>query len=81
MFKETAALERTSTWELVPHPPHVQPITCKWVYKIKTLSDGSLECYKSRLVARGFHQEHGLDYYETFAYVAHLTTPNEEKLV
>jgi hypothetical protein len=27
MFKETAALECTSTWELVPHPPHVQPIS------------------------------------------------------
>jgi hypothetical protein len=69
-----AALERTDTWDLVPCPPHVCPITCKWVYKVKTRSDGSLEHYKGHLVARGFQQEHGRDYDKTFAHVAHMTT-------
>jgi hypothetical protein len=54
MAEEIAALERTGTWDLVPYPPRVRPITCKWVYKVKTRSDGSLECYKAHLVARGF---------------------------
>ncbi|WVZ97949.1 hypothetical protein U9M48_043445 [Paspalum notatum var. saurae] len=74
MAEEIAALERTGMWDLVPSPSHVRPITCKWVYKVKTRSDGSLERYKARLVARGFEQEHGRDYDETFAPVAHMTT-------
>ena len=37
MAEEIAALECTSTWDLVPLPPHVHSITCKWVYKVKTL--------------------------------------------
>jgi hypothetical protein len=58
----------------VPCPPRVRPITYKWVYKVKTCSDGSLERYKTRLVARGFQQEHDRDYDETFALIAHMTT-------
>jgi hypothetical protein len=58
----------------MPCPPRVRPITCKWVYKVKTHSDGSLERYKARLVARGFQQEHGRDYDDTFAPAAHMVT-------
>jgi hypothetical protein len=67
MAEEIVALEWTGTWDLVPCPPCVRPITCKWVYKVKTRSDGSLERYKARLVVRGFQQEHDRDYDETFA--------------
>jgi hypothetical protein len=59
-------LLHTGTWEFVPCPPHVYSITCKWVYKFKTHSSGSLEHYRDRLVARGFQQENGHDYDETF---------------
>jgi hypothetical protein len=58
----------------VPCSPCVRPITCKWVYKVKTRSDSSFERYKARLVARGFQQKHGRDYDETFAHVANMTT-------
>jgi hypothetical protein len=54
MTKEIVALVRTDTWNLVPYLSRVRPITCKWVYKVKTRSDGSLERYKAHLVDRGF---------------------------
>jgi hypothetical protein len=46
MSKEIVALEQTSTWDLVPCPPRVQLITCNWVYKVKTCSDGSLSAMR-----------------------------------
>lgn len=42
-------------------------IGCKWVFKVKYNSDGSIEKYKARLVAQGFCQIHEIDYTETFA--------------
>jgi hypothetical protein len=74
MSEELAALDRQGTWDLVPLPSHTVPITSKWVFKVKTKSDGSIERYKARLVARGFQQTQSLDYDETFAPVAHMTT-------
>ena len=51
---------------MVPLPPHKNIVTCKWVYKLKRHSDGSIARYKARLVARGYLQQFGLDYDETF---------------
>jgi hypothetical protein len=74
MAEEIAALERTSTWDLIPRPPSIVPIMCKWVYEIKTRSDGSIERFKTRLIAHDFQQQYSHDYEETFAHVAHRIT-------
>lgn len=74
MAEEIEALERNQTWDLVPKPLNTKPISCKWVYKLKQRTDGTVERFKARLVARGFSQQYGLDYDETFSPVAKLTT-------
>uniref|UniRef100_A0A2N9GQ28 Reverse transcriptase Ty1/copia-type domain-containing protein n=1 Tax=Fagus sylvatica TaxID=28930 RepID=A0A2N9GQ28_FAGSY len=74
MADELDALHKTHTWDMTTLPPSKSAVGCKWVYKIKTRADGSVERYKARLVARGFTQEYGIDYEETFAPVAHLTS-------
>ena len=53
-------------------PPGTNPISCKWIYKIKTKSDGSVERYKTRLIVRGFTQEYDIDYKEIFASMAKM---------
>uniref|UniRef100_A0A2N9EDP9 Integrase catalytic domain-containing protein n=1 Tax=Fagus sylvatica TaxID=28930 RepID=A0A2N9EDP9_FAGSY len=74
MADELDALHKTHTWDMTTLPPGKSAVGCKWVYKIKTRADGSVERYKARLVARGFTQEYGIDYEETFAPVARLTS-------
>ena len=73
MEEEIDALKQNETWDLVPKLKDVKPISCKWVYKIKSRPDGSIERYKAHLVARGFSQKYGLDYEETFSPVAKIT--------
>jgi hypothetical protein len=72
MVDELDALHKTHTWDMTTLPPDKSTVGCKWVYKIKTRADGSVERDKAHLVARGFTQEYGIDYEETFALVARL---------
>ena len=44
------------------------------MYKVKYNTDGSVNRYKARFIAKGYAQKHGVDYDETFAPVAKMTT-------
>lgn len=64
---EFNALMNNGTWTLVPRDTHTNLVSCKWLFRIKRNSDGSVARYKARLVAKGFTQTPGLDFKETFA--------------
>ena len=64
---EYEQLVDAQTWELVPRSEAPNVISGKWVFKIKKNSDGSIDRYKARWVARGFSQKHDIDYTEIFA--------------
>jgi len=56
MDEELSALHKTDTWDLVPLSPSKSVVGCRWVYKIKTNFDRSIERYKARLVAKEYSQ-------------------------
>ncbi|KAM1873468.1 hypothetical protein ACFX13_007300 [Malus domestica] len=74
MANEFNALQRAGTWTLVPRTASMNILPNKWVFRIKQNSDGSIQRYKARLVANGFHQQPGLDYGETFSPVVNHST-------
>ncbi|KAG7563872.1 Integrase catalytic core [Arabidopsis suecica] len=74
MNEEIKMIEKNRTWSLVEKPEKKNVISVKWIYRIKTDANGVPFKYKARLVARGFSQEYGVDYLETFAPVSRHDT-------
>ncbi|GJT39162.1 retrovirus-related pol polyprotein from transposon TNT 1-94 [Tanacetum coccineum] len=72
MQEELHEFERLEVWELVPPPDKAFVITLKWIYKVKLDELGGILKNKARLVARGYRQEEGIDFEESFALVARL---------
>jgi hypothetical protein len=74
MNEEYRSLMANDTWDLVPLPKGRKLVRCKWVYRTKYASDGSVERHKAQLVAKGFSQVEGIDYNETFSHVAKMNS-------
>lgn len=74
MDEEYDSLIKNRTWTLVKAPDDQRVIDNRWVYKVKRDPDGSTDRYKARLVVRGFTQEYGIDYHETFSPVVKFTS-------
>ncbi|XP_074328035.1 putative mitochondrial protein AtMg00820 [Apium graveolens] len=74
MNDELDTLENNHNWAITTLPPGKNAITSKWLYKTKFKPDGIIDKFKSRLVILGNKQTYDIDYSETFALVAKLTT-------
>lgn len=74
MKEEIDTCEEIGTWSVVPLPPDVQPIGCRWIYKTKLNADGTFKSLRSRLVAKGNEQEEGVNFLETYSPVVRTAT-------
>lgn len=71
---EFEALKKNHTWSLIPKSPNMYIVGSKCIFKVKYRPDGSIERHKARLVAQGFSQTPGLDFFDTFSHVIKPST-------
>ncbi|GJT27305.1 zinc finger, CCHC-type containing protein [Tanacetum coccineum] len=71
---EMDSIMSNNTWMLVDLPPGCKPLGCKWIFKRKMKVDRTIEKFKARLVIQGFKQKSGIDYFDTYALVARIST-------
>ncbi len=74
MDRKLATLKKAGTWSTVPRPPNKNVVGSKWVFRIKRKADGSVKKYKAQLVACGFTQVYGINYFDTFSPIAKLAS-------
>ena len=74
MEAKLASIENNGIWELIPCPPSCKVFGVKWVFKTKYLRNRSLDKHKACLVAKGYVHHLGIDFDDTFAHMAWITT-------
>nr|GEZ83286.1 hypothetical protein [Tanacetum cinerariifolium] len=67
MQEELLQFKRLNVWVLIPAPDNISPLTLKWLFKNKHDEEQTIIRNKSRLVMRGYRQEEGIDFEESFA--------------
>lgn len=86
MTEEMVSFDETDTFTLVPYHPDMHILGCRWIFRVKLNADGTVKCLRSRLVVKGYDQEEGIDYLDTYSPVVksptiramlHLATVNK----
>ncbi|GJX30148.1 retrovirus-related pol polyprotein from transposon TNT 1-94 [Tanacetum coccineum] len=72
MQEELLQFKRLDVWVLVPAPNNIKPLNLKWLLKNKHDEENIVIRNKTRLVVRGYHQEKGIDFEESFAPIARM---------
>ncbi|GJR08913.1 retrovirus-related pol polyprotein from transposon TNT 1-94 [Tanacetum coccineum] len=72
MQEECLQFKRLGVWVLVPAPDNIKPLTLKWLFKNKHEEENTVIRNKTRLVVRGYRQEEGIDFEESFTLVARM---------
>ena len=72
MNEEKEKIERNKTWTLVPRPKGKNMIGTKWLFRNKLKKDGEVTRNKAIIVYKGYSQEEGIDYGETFSPIDRL---------
>ena len=72
MKEELDRIEKNRTWEVVPRLADKNVIGTKWVFKNKMNQQGEVVINKTRLVCKGYSQQEGIDYEETYAPVTRI---------
>ena len=67
MIIEIETLLELDVFEIVNRPLNQKVLSGVWAFKRKRYPDGTVRKLKARYCARGFEQQHGVDYFETFA--------------
>jgi hypothetical protein len=71
---EMDSIFSNGTWEVTDRPYGCKPVGCKWVFKKKLKPNGTIEKYKARIVAKGYTQKEGEDFFDTYSPIARMTT-------
>jgi hypothetical protein len=71
---ELKNLRDNRTWVVVEKPSDAKPLASRFVFKLKLNSDGAIERYKARFVARGDQQVEGINFKDTFSPVMDMAT-------
>ncbi|GJR24505.1 uncharacterized mitochondrial protein-like protein [Tanacetum coccineum] len=72
MHEELLQFKRLDVWVLVPPPDNIKPLTLKWLLKNKLDEENIVIRNKTHLVVRGYRQEEGIDFEESFTSVARM---------